>query len=66
MKKRKLKRKIQGALLLLCLLLTGCAPEEKTLLLPLVQSAEEESEGTDSGKDFSVKRIYALHLVLFF
>ena len=59
MKKRKLKRKIQGALLLLCLLLTGCAPEEKTLLLPLVQSAEEESEGTDSGKDFSVKRIYA-------
>lgn len=59
MKKRKSRRKIQGTLLLLCLLLTGCAPEEKTLLLPLVQSAEEEAEGTDSGKDFSVKRIYA-------
>lgn len=41
------------------LLLTGCVPEEKTLLLTKSQPAEEESEASDPAKDFTVKKIYA-------
>lgn len=37
---------------------TGCTPEEKTMLLPIAQSSEEESEGADPARDFTVKKIY--------
>lgn len=55
MHKRKIKL-ILSALFLL--FLTGCTPEEKTLLLPSVSSSGEESEEADSAKDFTVKKIY--------
>ena len=43
---------------LTALLMTGCSPEEKTMLLPKAQSSEEESEGVDPSRDFTVKKIY--------
>lgn len=43
----------------LSLLLTGCTPDEKTLLLTKSQPAEEESEVSDPTRDFTVKKIYA-------
>lgn len=45
-------------LLLAVSLMTGCTPEEKTMLLPKAQSSEEESEGTDPARDFTIKKIY--------
>ncbi len=56
-----LKRKTKfllSALLSVSFLLTGCTPEEKTLLLPMITSSGEESEEADSAKDFTVKKIY--------
>ena len=47
--------KICRLLLLASLLLSGCAPEEKTMLLPMAQTSEEESESADPAKDFTVK-----------
>lgn len=40
------------------LLLTGCAPEEKTLLLTPETASEEETELAGSSRDFTVKKIY--------
>lgn len=51
--------KICSLFLTLMLLTAGCAPEEKTLLLPSAQSTEEAVENTDPANDFSVKKIYA-------
>ncbi len=60
-KKEKHKKKYRPLLLSLTalLLLTGCTPEEKTLLLTKSQPAEEESEVSDPARDFTVKKIYA-------
>ena len=41
------------------LLLTGCTPEEKTLLLSRSQPDTEAAESQDPAKDFTVKKIYA-------
>lgn len=41
------------------LLLTGCTPEEKTLLLTRSEASEEETETSDLSRDFTVKKIYA-------
>ncbi len=40
------------------LFLTGCAPEEKTMLLPQSSSAQDEEEGKASAADYTVKKIY--------
>lgn len=56
------KNKIHPRLLLLLaafLLLTGCTPEEKTLLLTRSEPSEEESESDYLSRDFTVKKIYA-------
>jgi len=45
-------------LLLFTALLTACAPEEKTMQLPLVSSAEDETQANPSDRDFTVKKIY--------
>ena len=53
------KQKILLRLLLLsALTLTGCTPEEKTMLLPMAQTSEEESESADPARDFTVKKIF--------
>lgn len=38
--------------------LTGCAPREKTLLLPDLYTLDPESEDPATGEDFTVKKIY--------
>ncbi len=55
------KRKFTYGYLLLtaAALLSGCAREEKTLLLPESLPNEEKTETADPEKDFSVKKIYA-------
>lgn len=53
------KRKILCRLLFLsALTLTGCTQEEKTMLLPMAQTSEEESESADPARDFTVKKIF--------
>lgn len=42
----------------LLLPLTGCAPEERTLLLPKTVVLEEETQKSGSTKDFTVKKLY--------
>lgn len=61
--KKTYKPRLHQILRLILLLLTlavctGCTPEDRTMLLPKAQSAEEESEGTDPARDFTVKKIY--------
>lgn len=50
--------KFMPPLLLLTTLLTGCTPEEKTMLLPLADAAESDMEIEAASKDFTVKKIY--------
>lgn len=59
--KEKLTKKYIPLLLSMTafIMLTGCTPEEKTLLLTKSQPTEEESEASDPARDFSVKKIYA-------
>ena len=45
-------------LLSAALLLTGCTPEEKTLLLPQASSSGDEAEDRTAAGDFTVKKIY--------
>lgn len=45
-------------LLAVSLPLAGCAPEEKTLLLPEVSPAQSETEGETAAMDYTVKKIY--------
>ena len=40
------------------LLLTGCTPEEKTMLLPQAASSGDEAENRTATGDFTVKKIY--------
>lgn len=45
-------------LLAAALFLTGCAPEEKTMLLPSASPAQSETEGETAAPDYTVKKIY--------
>ncbi len=45
-------------LLAVTLVLAGCAPEEKTMLLPSASPAQSQVEGETATADYTVKRIY--------
>lgn len=45
-------------LLAVSLLLAGCAPEEKTMLLPQPSSSQSETESKAAATDYTVKKIY--------
>ena len=45
-------------LLAVSLLLAGCAPEEKTMLLPQASPSGDQAETEAVARDFTVKKIY--------
>lgn len=53
-----LPKSMPPLLLAAALFLTGCTPEEKTMLLPQASSAQSQEESRADAADYTVKKIY--------